>query len=218
LESLGTVGGGLSTFGFASVGFKDAMNLFQGPFTSAMKSLLPDFTINQMQRLDDRAFTAQAMVVPKRSSVSMVVFLSRDVFLNRDQQKALGVSWKGKRGTDEGTVLLALQSKLDVDVAGAHVSEVSTNPPPPEPTKVEPKTAAAKDSSVTLTLLGTNLDRVAKVRIGDSTPAQLQLVDSDPTWAKATPSVPTQPGNYHIYLQTESGQDVDTHQMFTVTQ
>ena len=221
MESLGTIGGGISTLGFASIGLKDAMNLFQGPLTSSIKSALPDFTVSQMQRLDDRAFTVQTLVVPKRSSVSMVVFLSRDVFLSADEQKALSVSWKGKHGKAEESSLLAIQRKLVVEVAGAHVSEVNTSQP--VASKIEPKSAAATANNLALTLLGQNLDRATKVRIGekstDAPEGTLQLIDSDPTWAKVMISnLPKEAGSYRVYLETPTGHDVDTNQVFTVTE
>jgi hypothetical protein len=43
--------GGLSVFKFATVDFKDAVNVYQGPFAGALKSIFPDFTIGQLNRI-----------------------------------------------------------------------------------------------------------------------------------------------------------------------
>ncbi|MGD0694045.1 MAG: hypothetical protein ABSB82_04250 [Terriglobia bacterium] len=65
-----------------------------------------------MHRLDDNAFTVQSMVVPKHASVSVVVFLSRDVSLTPEQQKALKLSFRGARNKKEGEQLLGIQKRL----------------------------------------------------------------------------------------------------------
>jgi hypothetical protein len=220
VESAGSLGGSLSTFSFATVALKNALNVFQGPFTSAVKGFLPDFTVNQMTRLDDNGFTVQTMVVPKRSSVSVVTFLSREIFLNHQERKETRLSVMHRRSRSEGETLLHIQKKLVVEIAGAHVAEVNTGQP--TATKIAPATAKVGAASLTVELLGQNLDRATSIRIvgesGNSTSGPLSLIDSDTAWAKATiASVPKQAGTYHVYLETQTGQEVDTNQTFTVT-
>ncbi|MGH9431077.1 MAG: hypothetical protein ACRD3T_05995 [Terriglobia bacterium] len=217
VQAVGSVGGGLSTLSFATAGLKNALNLFQGPFTSALKGFLPDFTVNQMNRLDDNAFTVQTSVVPKKSSMSVVVFLSGDVFLCPTEQKALHLSWRGKRNGNEGSTLLNIQHNLTVEVAGVHVSEVNTDQP--VLSTIDPPSATAGATKVALTLFGKNLDHAAKVRIGTGTgapEATLQLVDLKPTLAKATIDKMPGAGSYDIYLETPTGQDQKTTETITV--
>lgn len=148
VESLGAVGGSLSTFSFATVALKNALNVFQGPFTSALKSFLPDFTVNQMSRLDDAGFTVQAKVIPKQSSVSFATFLSRRVFLSQQERKDTRLSLMHRKSRTEGTTLLNIQKNLAVEVAGAHVAEVSTNQP--LASKGAPASASAAGGNATI--------------------------------------------------------------------
>jgi hypothetical protein len=219
VEALGTMGGSLSTFSFATAAFKNTFNVFQGPFTSALKGFLPDYTIAQMNRLNDSAFDARTTVIPKNSATIVVVFLSKHVFLDPNQRKALALPLFGEKSSNEDSVLLQLQQKLYVEVIGAHVSEVKSNQP--AVARINPASGKAGQENFTMELTGANLDRAAKVRIGDdgqnSASGLLELVQHDPAWAEVKiAKLPAAPGTYHLYLETAEGGRVDSKQEFII--
>ncbi len=219
VEALGTMGGSLSTFSFATAAFKNAFNVFQGPFTSALKGFLPDYTIAQMNRLNDSAFDARTTVIPKNSATIVVVFLSKHVFLNPAERKALALPLFGEKSSNEDSVLLLLQQKLYVEVIGAHVSEVKSNQP--AVARINPASGKAGQENFTMELTGANLDRAAKVRIGDdgqnAASGLLELVQHDPAWAEVKiAKLPAAPGTYHLYLETAEGGRVDSKQEFII--
>jgi hypothetical protein len=179
IQGSGSVLGGISVLSFASTAFKDAANIFQGPFAGAIQSIFPDFTLGQLNRLNDMAFGVQTIVIPKRSSVAFVSFLPQQVFLDDDERKLLKTPWysvsqpKGR--------MLGIQQNLAVEIAGAHVEEVQKTTP--TLTALVPSEVTAQDTKVSFTLIGTNLDKVASLRISQVVPAS-----PDSTVKQASPS------------------------------
>jgi hypothetical protein len=219
VEGTGSILGGLSVFKFATVDFKNAVNVYQGPFASALKSIFPDFTIGQLNRLNDLGFGTQSIVVPKKSSIALVTFLPQQVFLDKNDRKMLKTAWWDPRQPTQS--MLDFQKRIGVEVAGAHVEEIQST----EPTlKIMNPLEAARNDSITPTIIGTNLDRVAAVRIGEATDTtnapiliNLTLPQHDPTFAigKAT-QVTLSEGSYSIYLETNLGKVIPTSLKFTV--
>jgi hypothetical protein len=179
IQGSGSVLGGISVLSFASTAFKDAANIYQGPFAGAIQNIFPDFTIGQLNRLNDMAFGVQTIVIPKRSSVAFVSFLPQQVFLDDNDRKLLKTPWysvsqpKGK--------MLKIQQNLAVEIAGAHVEEVQKTTP--TLTALVPSEVTAQDTKVSFTLIGTNLDKVASLRISQVAPAS-----ADSTVKQVSPS------------------------------
>jgi hypothetical protein len=164
IQGSGSVLGGISTLSFASIAFKDAVNIYQGPFAGAIQTIFPDFTLGQLNRLNDMAFGVQTIVIPKRSSVAMVTFIPQQVFLDKNDRKTFKTAWYSP--FQPGGSMLQLQKNLSVQIAGAHVEEVQKTTP--TLTALVPPEVSAGDTNISFTLVGTNLDRVAKLRIGDA--------------------------------------------------
>ena len=62
------------------------MAVFNGPVLGAYSEILPDLTVNQMNRLNDSAYAANT-VVPKQQSKVVAIFLPQKIFLSSGQQK-----------------------------------------------------------------------------------------------------------------------------------
>lgn len=83
LESGGALAGAFSVFPFFTTTFKDAVNIFQGPGINGFRTVAPDFTVNQVNRLNAMVFDDnKATLLPKGGSSSkpavVVVLLPHD--------------------------------------------------------------------------------------------------------------------------------------------
>jgi len=83
LTGVGTIAGGLTGFGPS---IAPGVAVFNGPVLSAYQSMFPDFTINQLNRLNDSAFIANT-VVGKQQARVIVIFLPMEYLLTKDQAK-----------------------------------------------------------------------------------------------------------------------------------
>ncbi len=86
LTGAGVVAAGL--IGIARVGrsFAPAVAVFNGPFLDAFKGVFPDYTIEQMNRLNDSAFLANTIVGKQQAKV-LVMFIPQPYLLSKKQQK-----------------------------------------------------------------------------------------------------------------------------------
>jgi hypothetical protein len=75
---------GVTTFGPS---YAPAVAAFNGPFLSAYQVALPDYTVNQMNRLNDSAYLANTLVGTQHAKV-IAIFIPRSYLLTKDQQKA----------------------------------------------------------------------------------------------------------------------------------
>lgn len=86
LRGAGTIAGGI--IGVAKFGpaFAPAVAAFSGPLLSAFQEVFPDTTINQLNRLNDSAYAANALIGRQQARV-FVVFLPMSMFMTRKEQK-----------------------------------------------------------------------------------------------------------------------------------
>ncbi len=86
LRGIGTIAGGI--IGVASFGssYAPSVAAFNGPFISAAESTFPDYTVNQLNRLNDAAYTANSLV-PRQQAKVMVVFVPQPFILNKEESK-----------------------------------------------------------------------------------------------------------------------------------
>ena len=92
LTGLGTVAStlpGIITFPVNS-SYTAAVSAVNGAGLTAYRDTFPDFTVNQLNRLNDAAYTANTVVKTKNSRV-FVAFIPLDLFLSKDERK---VYWK----------------------------------------------------------------------------------------------------------------------------
>ena len=95
--------------------------VFNGPLITAYGALFPDYSVPQLERLDDSAYTVNS-VIPQRQSKIVVAFLPQRLFMNESQRKKF---WK-----DPITVFSEVDfKKMKIIVDGVHVANVAEVPP-----------------------------------------------------------------------------------------
>src|SRR6266705_510555 len=85
-RGVGTIAAGL--IGVTSFGpsYPKSVAVFNGPVINAFSEAFPDYTINQMNRLSDSAYSANTLIPAKHSKV-MVAFIPQAMFLSKKQRK-----------------------------------------------------------------------------------------------------------------------------------
>lgn len=86
MRGAGTIAAGMlgvTTFGPA---FAPAVAGYNGPLLTAYQTMFPDFTVNQLNRLNDSAFLANTLV-PKQQARVIVIFMPMEYVLTRAQVK-----------------------------------------------------------------------------------------------------------------------------------
>lgn len=121
---------GVATFGPA---YAPAMAWFNGPVISAFHSTIPDYTVNELNRINDRSFVANT-VVGKQESKVFVVFLPQSYLLTKQQQAQY---WKDPESV-YGCVDLRL---LTANIDGNFVQAVN-GAPTATSVAIEPSEAA----------------------------------------------------------------------------
>lgn len=113
---------GVTTFGPS---YAPAVAMFNGPLLTSYTDVLPDYTINQMNRLNDSAYRANTLV-PKGQSKVIVVFIPQATFLTDEQRKVF----------QSNPLLLAYPANGSIDfrrteaiVHGSLIEEVENQPP-----------------------------------------------------------------------------------------
>ncbi len=133
LRGAGSVAAGLlgvTTFGSS---YAPAVAVFNGPAIGAFADIFPDYTIGQMNRLSDSAYSTNA-IVPKQQSKVVAIFLPQAIFLNREQRKefwndptTLWAEECHKSPTSEtalGTTPPASKTATDSDSAAPHCMDL----------------------------------------------------------------------------------------------
>lgn len=121
LRGAGTIAGGI--IGVASFGpsFAPSVAAFNGPLISAAERAFPDFTINQLNRLNDTAYEVNSLV-PRQQGKVMVVFIPQSFFMTDIQRKQF---WD-----DPGSLSIALNIfAATITVEGTFVEELEGQPP-----------------------------------------------------------------------------------------
>lgn len=85
-RGVGTVAAGL--IGVASFGpsYAESVAVFNGPVISAYMDAFPDYTINQMNRLNDSAWRSNTLI-PKQQARVLVAFIPQSMFLTKKQRR-----------------------------------------------------------------------------------------------------------------------------------
>lgn len=120
-RGIGTIAAGL--IGVTSFGpsFPKSVAVFNGPVINAFSEAFPDYTINQMNRLSDSAYSANTLVPTKHSKV-MVAFIPQAIFLNKQQMKQF---WNDPTGLYPTMDFRQAIPYID----GSFITEVSDLPP-----------------------------------------------------------------------------------------
>ena len=127
--AIGTIGAGL--VGAAGLGpvLPKAVAAWTGPGVTSFSTLFPDLTVDEIIRLNDRAYTANTLV-PREKSKVFVVFMPLDLVLTPDEKKNY---WKHPSdfisiSTQPNTGKLDL-SQLEVEIQYKHIIPVNEVPP-----------------------------------------------------------------------------------------
>jgi hypothetical protein len=87
LRGSGTIAAGLIGVAHFGKSYAPAVAVWNGPLVSAFGDIFPDYTINEMNRLNDAAYTANTLV-PKQQSKVVAAFIPQGIFMSPDQQKS----------------------------------------------------------------------------------------------------------------------------------
>jgi hypothetical protein len=116
-----------SFIGVTSVGhsYAPAVAMFNGPVLTSYTDAFPDYTINQLNRLNDSAYRANTLV-PKGQSKVLVVFIPQAAFLTDEQRSVF----------KKNPLPLAFPQNGEIDfrraeaiVHGSLIEEVNNQPP-----------------------------------------------------------------------------------------
>jgi len=148
LTGAGVIGAGL--IGVATFGpsYAPAVAAFNGPLISAYKEIFPDYTVEQLNRLNDSAYLANTIVGKQQSKV-LVMFLPQSYLLTKAQQKAYF-------GNPESVYACVDLRLLGAIVDGNFVTAVSATPVATSVTIDATEAAKFKDDNFTVngTIIG----------------------------------------------------------------
>ncbi len=85
LRGIGTVAGGLVGVAGFGPSFAEAVAVFNGPVIAAYSDVLPDYTINQLNRLNDSAYKSNTLI-PKQQAKVIVAFIPQSMFMSKKQR------------------------------------------------------------------------------------------------------------------------------------
>lgn len=132
-RGIGTIAAGM--IGVASFGpsYSESVAVFNGPIISAFSEAFPDYTINQVNRLNDSAYSANTLVPAKHSKV-IVAFLPQAIFLNKQQRKIFWddptALYPNPDGSCTSKFLPCVDFRqVDAFIDGDFITEVSDMPP-----------------------------------------------------------------------------------------
>ncbi len=86
MTGAGTVAAGLIGVARFGPSFAPGVAAFNGPLLAAYQTIFPDFTVNQLNRLNDSAFLANT-VIDKQQARVIVIFVPMDYLLTKAQAK-----------------------------------------------------------------------------------------------------------------------------------
>jgi len=109
--------------GIASVGvsYAPTVAMFNGPALTSYRDVFPDLTINQMNRLNDTAYSANTLV-PKQSSKVLVAFLPQAVLMD---SKLRDKFWNDPLSISSQIDFRNLETKVD----GSFINELPESTP-----------------------------------------------------------------------------------------
>ena len=120
-RAVGTIAGGLvGVVGFGP-SYAESIAVFNGPVINAYSEAFPDYTINQMNRLNDTAYEPNTLI-PKQQGKVIVAFIPQALFLTTQQQK---VFWNEPMELFKELDL----RRTDAFVQGNFIANVNNLPP-----------------------------------------------------------------------------------------
>lgn len=176
-RAVGTIAGGLvGVVGFGP-SFAEAVAVFNGPVINAYSEAFPDYTINQMNRLNDTAYEPNTLI-PKQQAKVIVAFVPQALFLTKLQQKEF---WNEPM---ELFKVIDLR-RTDAFVQGNHIVNLANLPPFATDVQIDPS-EMAKFQDAQPEVKGTIIGRFltgATVSFSSATPKDFlpPILDGPPT-------------------------------------
>jgi len=121
LRAVGTVAGGITGVTHFGSSFAPSVAAYNGPFLTAYTDAFPDFTVNQMNRLNDSAYAANK-IVAKQHSLILVAFVPQAQFMSNSLRKQF---WKDPTSIQKDIDFRLVVVKVD----GVFITEVVEQQP-----------------------------------------------------------------------------------------
>jgi hypothetical protein len=86
LRATGSLAAGIPSFMEVGSAFAPGIAVFNGPATEGFRDVLPDQTVNELNRLNDRAYASNTLV-PKQSAKVMVAFIDQAMVMDSVHRK-----------------------------------------------------------------------------------------------------------------------------------
>lgn len=113
---------GVTTLG---VSYAPAVAAFNGPGLTTYADVFPDYTINQLNRLNDSGYRANTLI-PKQQSKVIVAFIPQAIFLTETQRKIFGKDPLELTKAENGRVDFR---RAEAIVNGSFIVEMNKQPP-----------------------------------------------------------------------------------------
>jgi hypothetical protein len=204
-EAIGDIASAASV-AFTSLDFKNGVSVYRAAFLPGMERIFPDFTIDQLNRLNDLTFsanTAYKIVVPKNGAVPFVTFVPAKIYAD---------GYK-KYSQDE---LRNLMNHMLVIFSGVHITPTNDH------ATVQSFTCPSKDGyidlskdPVTCKLAADNLSALASVRLVSSSqaseaPVQASVSTDGSVNFKADDLKKLNSPVYQVHVVDKNGRDQTT--------
>ena len=209
-EALGDIASA-STIGLKALDLRNGISVYRSAFLPGLKNIFPDYTVEQLNRLNDMAFSANTsykLVVGKSGSAPLVTFVPAEIFADRY------ATWTSQQ-------LNAFNEKVYVAFSGVHIAEQSSSEIAATdlscPTDTRGNVDLSQGSGTTnCTLKGTNLGSIDKLRLRnahESTDAAVVEADLSSSgsvkWNTAELKALTGT-EYSVFLVDNSGHEIPT--------
>ena len=130
LRAAGTIAGGLTGVTRFGPSYSPTVAAYSGPFLTAFVEAFPDFTVNQLIRLNDSAYVANK-IVARQQSLVLVAFIPQAQFMSSSLRKEF---WR-----DPTTIVGEIDFRqVQVLVDGVFITEVEEKQPSVTSAFVEP--------------------------------------------------------------------------------
>jgi len=173
-RAVGTIAGGLVGVVGAGPSFAESVAVFNGPVINSYSEAFPDYTINQMNRLNDTAYEPNSLI-PKQQAKVIVAFVPQSLFLTKKQQE---IFWREPMELFRELDL----RRTDAFVQGNFIANVNNLPPFVTDIQIDPEEMKhfQNNQPVVKGYISGRFLSGTTVRLLSTTPAGLSLTPDGP--------------------------------------
>lgn len=209
-EAIGNIASA-STIGLKAIDFRNGVSVFSSAFIPGIKNIFPDYTVDQLNRLNDLAFSANTsykLVIAKNGASPFVTFIPVKIFADKYK------TWTAAE-------LHAFNEKIYVVFAGVHITEENSGQItatgltcPTDKSGLVDLTGSS--STIDCTLKGDNLQSISTVRLRnahestDAAQVDADLSSSGSVKFDAAQLRALQGAEYSVILVDKSGHEIST--------